>query len=301
MWNPTTSTLKVARHELADSIRSRRAAVLLVIYFVGSLAATAMFVKVLHQVENQVEAAVGIAKSRQAGGATAALWQNPHLREFLTHMSGDEQLARQLLSIPPLALFYGWLSMTFAPLLVMLMSSARISEEIWSGSVRFVLFRTSRLSWCFGKFLGQGAQLLVALLLSAVAAGLIGSLKLAAFDPLTNFTALGVQSLKAWVYAMAFLGLATGISQLVAGPNLASALGFAALIGMSVVSALSSHLAGSGWRRAWDFVNLLTPAGHRPDLWRLDGAHLLPAVVFLLLLGVLYLLAGFAAFARRDL
>ena len=41
MWNPVRSTLQVARYELADALRSRRAAVLMVVYVLGALAATA--------------------------------------------------------------------------------------------------------------------------------------------------------------------------------------------------------------------------------------------------------------------
>ena len=60
-------------------------------------------------------------------------------------------------------------------------------------------------------------------------------------------------------------------------------------------------MAGEGWRRIWDLVNLLTPGGHRQGLWWGDAAHVVPAVGFLLGLAAAYLLAGYARFARRDL
>jgi hypothetical protein len=222
-----------------------------------------------------------------------------------TGLAGDKALAERLLSIPPLGIFYGWLSFAFAPALVMLTSAARISEEVWSGSVRFALFRVSRLEWVLGKFAGQAGQLMLALLLSATAAWLTGLVRMQAFEPAATAHAMAFFALKAWVYAMAFLGLATAISQLCTTPNIALAFGFLALIVLQVLTAVSHHLSGAfaapAWRRVWDAVHALTPGGQRMDLWWGDAAHAAPATVFLLALSLCYLFAGYAAFSRRDL
>jgi len=301
MNSPLRSVWTVARHELADSIRSRRVIVLLILYFAGSMAATATFISVLQQIELQLVQSLGLGGATATGSVTATLWKSSAFREILTQLVGDAQLAKSLLAIPPLALFYGWLSFCFAPALVMLSSSSRISEEISTGSVRFVSFRASRLHWCLGKFAGQAAQLFLALVLSAMAAWIMGRLQMHSFQPLASAQAMLIFSAKAWVYAIAFLGLATGISQLCAGPNLAIALGFMGLIVVSVLSPLSRHLAGDGMGRLWDLVNMLVPGGHRMDLWWGDPSHLLPALVFLPALGLAYLLMGYFFFSRRDL
>jgi hypothetical protein len=106
---------------------------------------------------------------------------------------------------------------------------------------------------------------------------------------------------KAWIYSLAFLGLALGISQLCSGPNLALAMGFLALIVMAILSGISGAFAGEGWRRIWDLVNSLTPGAHRLNLWWGDVNHSVPAIVFLLTLCCVYLLGGYARFSRRDL
>ena len=291
----------VGRHEIADSIRSRRVIVLALLYLAGSAAGTAFFITLLQRIEHQLAASLGLAVANNTGSVTATLWKSDAFRSILVSLVGDRKLAESLLQTPPLALYYGWLSFTFAPALVMLMSSSRISEELWSGSVRFVLFRAPRLPWCLGKFAGQAVQLLLALVLSAAAAWLVGLLRMHAFDPGATAWAMLDFSARAWVYSLAFLGLALGISQVCAVPNLALAFGFMAMIGMAVLSMVSEHLAGEHWRRAWDLVNVLTPGGHRMDLWWGDLAHGLPAVVFLLTLGGAYLLAGYAVFSRRNL
>lgn len=303
MWNPLRNSITVANHELADSFRSRRAIVLLILYFAGSIAGTLIFVKVLHEVESQVVKALGLDPAKNPGGVTATLWESKPFREIVQHLVGNEETANALLQIPPIALFYGWMSFAFAPLLVCLMAAPRIAEEVWSGSVRFVLFRSSRGAWCLGKFLGQACQLLFALLLSALGAWLVGWLRTDHFAAGPSAVAMLLFALKGWVYALAFLGLATGISQFFSSPNLATAMSFIALIIFAVLGQVSSYLATSesSWARTWDLVNLLTPSGQKIDMWRMDVAHTLPAIVFLLALSFVYLLIGHSYFSRRDL
>jgi ABC-type transport system involved in multi-copper enzyme maturation permease subunit len=303
MWSHFNSTLTIAAHELADSIRSRRAIVLLVLYFAGSVAGTLMFVRALHEIEGQVVKAMKLDPSNTTGGVTATLWESSAFREIVVHLTGSREVAEELLHIPPIALFYGWLSFTFAPLLVTLTAAPRIAEEVWSGSARFALFRTSRGIWCMGKFTGQAFQLLLALFLSALGAWLVALIRTEHFAALPSSISMLLFALKAWVYAIAFLGLATGISQCFSSPSTASAMGFIGLIVLSALGAASSHLANPNTTggRIWDLVNLLVPSGHKLDLWRSDPAHAVPAVIFLIALGLAYTLIGQAFFARRDL
>jgi ABC-type transport system involved in multi-copper enzyme maturation permease subunit len=291
----------VARNELADSARSRRVMVMLLLYVLGAMAATAMFIAALHRIEGEVARTLGLAAAEGAGGVTATLWKSQQFRGMLTRLVGDKALAETLLAVPPLALFYGWLSCAFTPMLVMLTSSARIAEEISSGSVRFLMFRTARGHWCLGKFLGQALQVLGALLLSAVGAWVVGWFRLKSFE--SGPTALYMLwfACKAWLYAMPFLGLALGLSQLFTSPNLALACGFLSLVAISLLARVSAWLAGEGWRHIWDVVNALTPGGHRQALWWNDPGHLLPAGAFLLGLSAVYLAAGYVRFSRRDL
>ena len=274
---------------------------LTLLYVAGSVAGTLLFVVVLQKIERQLAESLGVTVASGTGSVTATLWKSDGFRHMLTNLAGSESLAVTLLQVPPLALFYGWLSFTFTPALVMLTSTARISEEVWSGSARFVLFRASRLHWCLGKFAGQAIQILGALLLSAAGAWLVGLLRMKSFEPSATAWAMLLFTLRAWVYSLTFLGLALAVSQWCAAPNLALAFGFFAMIGLAVLSGVSDHFAGEGWRRVWDLVHVLTPGGHSTDLWWADAAHLLPACVFLAALAFTYLAAGYAWFVRRDL
>ena len=300
--NRALPTLRiVAANELADSIRSRRVIVMLLLYLAGAMGATALFITFLHNIEGQLVTTLGLDAPKDAGSVTATLWKSGPFRNMLSNMIGDKKLAETLLDVPPLALFYGWLSCAFTPLLVMLTASSRVSEEISSGSIRYVMFRGGRAPWLLGKFVGQAAQIFVALLLSALGAWIVGWFRMSGYDGGPTAYHMLLFAAKAWIYALPFLGLALGISQLCAMPNLALAFGFMSLVGVSVLTGLSNWLAGEGWRRIWDLVNVITPGAHRQALWWSDAEHLLPATVFLLTLSAVYLFAGYARFARRDL
>ena len=129
MWSPFRSTMTVAGHELADSIRSRRAIVLLILYLAGSIVGTLIFVKVLHEVETQVVKAMSLDPTKNPGGVTTTLWESSAFREIVVHLVGDREIAMEFLRIPPIALYYGWLSFAFAPLLVIMTAAPRVGRR----------------------------------------------------------------------------------------------------------------------------------------------------------------------------
>lgn len=296
------SILTVARNELADSIRSRRAIVLMIICFLGAMAATFIFIKALHEVENRVAETIGISKSNKAGTATSALWKSEHFREIIIHFcSNDRKLAEDILNTPPLGVFFGWLAFAFGPAIAILLAGGRIAEEVWSGSVRFVLFRTSRISWATGKFLGQAVQFLIALLLGGLGVWLVGWYKFACFEPALNAWSIALFALKAWAYLMAFLGIALGVSMFVMGPNIAIAVGFIVVVVMTVIDVIVKYFPGAGWKQILEPLALLTPGFHKTDIWYYDLAHCVPAIVYVLVLGCLYFIIGYSRFSRKDM
>jgi ABC-type transport system involved in multi-copper enzyme maturation permease subunit len=290
-----------ARNELADAVRSRRVAVILILYLGGAMLACNGFVSALRKLENQLSETLALPKAASTGAVADALWRSEFFRQMITNLVGEREVAMQLLSIPPFALIYAWLVLTFTPGLVMLAGAARISTEVDSGSVRFVLTRIPRAAWCLGKFFGQCFQVLLAIALSTIGAWCVARFRLAGISQTDLIPAMILYGGKAWVYSVAFVGVALGISQTVRSPNLAMALGFLAWIVLAALHVAASHYCGPGWRQLWYPVGLINPMGHLQDLWRLDAAHVVPAIVFLVALSQAYLFAGFAAFGRRDL
>ena len=292
--------LTVARHEWTDSVRSRRTLVVLVLYVAVSLAATAIFVTLLRSIEREFMRALGLKPAAGTGGVTVTVWQSDAFKRVVGDLVRDRDLANALLGMPPLALFFGWLSFTFGPLLVLLTAAGRIAEEVASGSARFVLFRCPRLAWTLGKFGGQALLILCGLVLSAATVTVFGWLRLESCDPAATVFAIFGLALKVWVYCLPFLGLALGISQVTRSPHLATALSFLALMGLGIGGHVAEQNAAGGWARLWTLAAQLLPFSHQPDLWRQDWAHVLPAAVVLMGLAGAYLLAGYACLRRRD-
>ena len=184
----------------------------------------------------------------------------------------------------------------------MVSCSSRVAEDVGSGAVRFVLYRTSRLAWCLGKFVGQALQVLFALLLGAVGAWCVAWWRLDGFDFVHMISGMCVFGFKAWVYCLAYIGLAFCVSQCLRSPNVASALGVAALIGVGVVSGVASHYLEKDGGAGWQILLWLTPPGHGNDLlWRPGTSRVIPAAATLIVMAVLFLQLGYLRFRKRDL
>ncbi len=293
--------LVVAAFDLGESLRSRKVLVLLVLYVAGAVGSTVLFTEVLQDVEEELAEQLLVARTDTPGSLTQAVMESPELLRVLTRLVRDEALARALVRVPPIALLYGWVTLTFAPIFVVLTSSETIASEVATGSVRFALARTDRAGWALGKLLGQATLLAVGVFLGGIAAWITGAVRLSSFAPLD--TALWITRYAATSYSFAFahLGLTLGVSQLTRSVPWSRALGLMALVSAYAlhgwlsrehVEAAAPVLTGS--------IRTLLPVEHRLDLWRTSAGDVLPAVIILLALGASYFALGYQRFARRD-
>jgi hypothetical protein len=278
--------LVVAEQDLAESLRSRKALVLLGLYLAGALAACGIFVRVLQEVEGVLADTLRVSRTERPGAMTQRLMESDELHRILRGLIGDADLAIELVQIPPMALFYGWVALTFVPPLVALTSGDAVANELSTGSARFAFFRTDRTSWAVGKLLGQGALLGVGVGLGGVGAFIVGWSGLLSFEPGPNALWLLRLGLRAWVYGLAWLGIVMGAGQLTRSVPKARGLALGAL----VLVGTASVLLGSDWvlERApviAPTVHQLLPGAHQIDLWRPEIGRRAVAVVVLLALG----------------
>jgi len=291
----------VARYELADAVRSKRAAVVMVLYMAGAIVSINGFISVLQRLEEQIARTLKINIMESAGAVTESLWKSVHFRNMIIGLVGDKEIALDLLNIPPVALMYGWLAFTFTPMLIILTTSARIADEIGTGSVRYTVQRCSRSAWPLGKFLGQAGLVVLALALSAISAWSVARIRLSVMDSWATAQAFIIFSGKAWIYSFAFIGLATGVSQLSRSANQATIFGFLVWFTLSMISIAARFNAGTGIRTIWYVIDAALPSGHRLDLWRTDPLSLICASAFVIAMGFCYWAAGYLYFRRRDL
>ncbi len=290
----------VLRYELADAIRSRRVVILLLLYLAGAMLTCNGFISGIQKLETQLSETLALPVSSSAGAVTDALWRSKAFRKMIIGLVGNKEIAVEILSVPPIAVIYGWLAFMFTPVLVTLSAAGRIAEEVSTGSVRYVLTRTSRPAWCFGKFLGQSCEVLLALMLSAIGTWCIARFRMASVGDMQTARWIVLYGWKAWIFSLAFIGLALGISQAVRSPYHAMGLSLIVLIVMAILSMMARHLGGDGWRQLWQIADFLFPFNHKMNLWRLKPVYVFNAGVYLVTLGLAYLFMGYSVFTRRG-
>ena len=177
--NAFMQTWRVACYEWFDALRSRRALVVLLLYLAAAVCNMHWSINLLHKLESELATALQLPTSEQAGVVSTALWKSKPFQRMMKTMTQNDLVLRDITGKHPAELIYAWFAFFYTPLLVVLVAGNRIAEEIGSGSVRYVIFRTSRASWSLGKFIGQTLMIGLALLLSGASAYVVAKIRLA--------------------------------------------------------------------------------------------------------------------------
>jgi ABC-type transport system involved in multi-copper enzyme maturation permease subunit len=291
----------VARFDFLESLRSRKAIALLLLYLTGALGATAMFIRFVNAVEDALADTLAVARTEKVGTMSTSLFESEQFRGAVTRLVGDRAVAESMLDLPPLALFYGAVALALVPLLTVLTSSDSVAHEVATGAARFALFRVDRLSFALGKLAGQALLMTFGIVVGAFGCYALGAYYLASFDFLGTAFWLFVLCGRVWFYGFCFLGVAMCASLLSRSVNWARTLG---LLGWFLLVAVGDFLGGDWATERWPTVAptllQLFPRGHRVDLWRPELIDRLPAMVMLPALSATYFTLGYLRFARRD-
>jgi len=287
----------VSVFDFSEAIRSRKAVVVLLLYMAGASIGTWVFLNSLSVAESLVRERLG-SRADGARSVAEALLRSEEFLNVVARLIGDRDVARAWLETPPLALYYGWLSMLFIPLLAVLFASDAISSELSSGSLRFALVRVDRVSWVLGKLCSQAMLMAIGLAASAASVAAMGVMLLDSFDSVPTIEALFALGLRAWWLGLPYLGLALAASQWVASQSGSRAL---ALLGLIAVGLLPRGIAWSAGDSSLAWASQLFPRAYVLDLWLPNVLDRLPAMLCLLGLTFIYFGLGFLRFARRDL
>jgi len=292
---------RVACHEWFDALRSRRALVVLLLYLAAAVCNMHWSINLLHKLENELATALQLPQSERTGVVSTTLWKSKPFQRMMQQMTQNDLVLKDITGKHPVELIYAWFAFFYTPLLVVLVAGNRIAEDLGSGAVRYVIFRTSRASWSLGKFVGQTLMIGLALLLSGCGAYAIAKFRLAGSGTPDLFLNMVQWSGRAWIYSIPYLGLAMGLSHFTRSVSKATVMGIIAITACFVLSILIRHFsAETGWRSFLPYLGELLPDGHKMYLWRNAAAPLITGSVYLTTLGFCYLLTGYAFFRKRD-
>lgn len=286
-------TLGVARFTCQTAFRSRRAIVTALLFAAVGAGVMYLMIGVYAAIEREVVSVLMLPETDGATGAvTMTLWKSKSFANGVAHFVGNSLVFNDIRTQHPIVLAFAGIVFSAVPMLTLLVSAPTAAGEVRSGSVRYLLLRVTRTEWSLGLFLGEATVLLASMVLMALAAGGVAMGRLSGWAGLSLFPALLVWSVRAWVYALAWLGVCLGASLVAKTPGKATAL---AMLVMMVLSALS---VTAGECAPW--LDLVRPQGYFSPMWRGSCAALFEGVVGLLAVAFLYLGLGAAVFARRD-
>ena len=283
--------------ELFSAMRSRRAIVVAVLYLVVSLLCMGGSITLLGKMEDQLSQVLQVEKAEgtKSGVVSAALWKSKPFQKLVRGALKDSLVYDDICGKHPAELIYAWFVLLLVPPLTLMLSANRAASEIGSGSVLYMITRVTRLEWTLGKYLGSALLIMVGLLIGAGGAWAVAFFKLAGADVAALFPAMLGWSLKAWALSLSWLGLALGISHFFKSGAKADGVAWVMLL---VFAAVPDWLRWFGGRYA--FLAVLFPSTVEKSLWRSSFAPVATATVWLLMLGLCYLSAGYAYFSRRD-
>jgi ABC-type transport system involved in multi-copper enzyme maturation permease subunit len=292
---------RTAISEWGGAIRSRRALVLLLLYLASAVLCMNGTISVLGRMEKELASMLQLPDAGETGVVSASLWKSKPFNRAVRSVVGDSPVLQDISGRHPVELLYAWFVFFCAPILTVLVAGTRISEDIRSGAVRYMLVRETRLEWSLGKFIGQALMIAMALVVSALGATAVAFCRLPAGTAASLFLPMLNWGLRAWVYSLAWLGLALGLSHLTRSPSRATAFGIIAICLFGALPPLTEFLhTTAGWPAALTHVRMLVPAGAEMSLWRFSPVPLAAGSFHLITLGLTYLMAGAAFFCRRD-
>lgn len=292
---------QMALWEWGCAIRSRRALVVVAIYLVCAVLCMNGSVSVLSKMEAELTEVLQLPAADSTGVVSKALWNSKPFARLVRAVVGGGPVLDDIFGRHPVELLYAWFAFLCTPLLAMLVSATRVSDDLRSGAVRYMMVRMSRLEWALGKYVGQTMMVLAAMAVSSLGAAAVAFFLLSPGTAASLVWPMLGWGARAWLYSLSWIGIALGVSHLTRSPGRASAIGVFAVCVFGVIGAsLGTLQAKFGWPEAVLHLEGLLPSSSQPALWRFSWQPVAAGTFHLLVLGLSYLMAGVAIMMRKD-
>ena len=291
---------QVALAECAGAVHSRRALVILVLYLLSAVFCMMGTITILGKMEDELANVLQLPKSERTGVVSATLWKSKPFQRMVKAGVKNDLVYNDIAGRHPAELVYAWFAFMCAPLLAVLVAGNRVADDLRSGAVRYALVRVTRLEWTLGKYVGQVLMVALALAASAAGAWLVAVFRLSGVGTFELLPAMCGWGFRAGLYALAWLGLALGVSHVTRSGSRATALG---LLAVALCAAWPGILKLFGLWIGWPWLfhlDAIVPSAAELALWRRGFVPLFTGGAHLLVLGLTYLMLGHAVFIRRD-
>jgi ABC-type transport system involved in multi-copper enzyme maturation permease subunit len=278
----------IAGFDLRESLRTRRAVVLVLLYLLIATAASGIYVQAVRAIEDTIQAAAGA----DADAAMAVARDDGYRGVLLFVAGGDAALADQLATYPAMVLIFAWTSLAFLPWFIALTSYDQIAGDLHLRTIRYAALRTSRAAYVAGKLAAQAVLVAGVAALGMLPVIIIGAIYLQSFDLVATVTSL----LATWpitlLYALAVLGIVSFASQLCRGPGAARAVAIGLLL---LIQLMSLDFFAGG------LFAPISPWTWKSGLFHPDLATRGLSVAACLGLCLGYTALGYLRFRKRDL
>jgi ABC-type transport system involved in multi-copper enzyme maturation permease subunit len=275
-----TQALKIAMFDLGTAIRTKKAFVAIILYAGLALLVAAVVVFLQDKLLADPTASNALA---QLNGLKDNL-QDP----MVAKLGMNAEQAKYLLGIPVVVMVFFWMTQSFLPLLITVISSDILNSEIKTGSARFTLLRSSRTSLVLGKVISHGLLFLTATILSYITFLVYVTVKMPTFDLLASAPILLKFLGSTIVFGFCYLGLVAAVSATIDSTALAT---LATIIILMVLSGVAQS----------DYFAVLSPAHYRYDLWSPNALEVLKGLAAYLGFGTAFFAFAWFRFAGRDL
>jgi ABC-type transport system involved in multi-copper enzyme maturation permease subunit len=305
-------TSLIAGFDLRESLRTRRALVLIVLYLVCSTVSSLVYVQTVRLAEKAMsqatqELARGAQGVKGAAGAGLAvgLLKSEGYRSVLKFVAGgDESVASYLASFPPMVLIFTWCSLAFLPWLIALTSYDQVAGDLHLRTVRYTALRTHRFAFVAGKLAAQLLLVAGIATLGMAPVVIVGWTQLDSFEPIPTITSLLSTAPVTLAYAAAFVGAVSLASQLCRTPGAARAAAIGLLLVLWILAVLGPGGRGSDaplWRMLAAPFAYLSPWTYKASFFRPELATRAGASLACVALCAFYVGLGFLRFRSRDI
>lgn len=272
-WTLTYDNLK-------NSLRTRKAMIFLVLYLLVFGLLTYAFFRIQANIDDQIKS--------HGMSSFQVSFLSGFLHSIVSTSANNSSVVDFIFTIPPININLYFVSLIGTPLLIFILNYDKVSQEIYDGTIRFMVFRASRLKIFLSKFFSGMIECAAITLLATVLGITWASLS---FESVNFMQSLGL-GIRYWFLAQFFL------AAFVAFSLMASAIFKKPFT--SLIFSFVSYVAMPVIRFFVPFVSPYDPF-YFDKLFFPNSLDLLFGVLIYLLYTMIFLNIGFYLFKKTDL